>query len=297
MHDSEACRCAHVIQRVTLVGALVNTLLAALKMLVGWLVNSQGLIADGVHSLSDLVTDAAVLLGARFWCAKPDSEHPYGHGRLETIVSILIGAVLAAASFGIAVRALRTMGEVHAASPGMMAFVVALVSMFAKEGLYRWTLRIGRQTQSLALVANAWHHRSDALSSLPVCLAVLGTHLFPGFVYLDHVAAVIVAVLLLHAAWRIAWPGIGELMEGRGDVDPAALLQGLKSAYPQIREIHKVRARRVGGALFVDLHMLVDASMSVGDSHRIAGQLEADLKKQEPRVSDVTIHVEPALKQ
>jgi len=283
-----------VVRRVTWIGAAANVLLAAAKMLVGWISHSQALLADGVHSLSDLVTDAAVLVGSQYWNAEPDAEHPYGHGRIETFVSIGIGGALIAASTGIMVRALGTMTQNHLTPPRWGALAVALVSIITKEWLFRWTAAAGGRVHCRALVANAWHHRSDALSSIPVAVAVLGGYLFPRVVYLDHIAAVIVGVLLMRAAWRIARPGISELMEARCDTDISEVLTNAQRTHPEIRETHKVRGRHVGGACFVDLHMLVDSAMSVKDSHDLAESLKHTIMEHEPSIADVTVHVEPA---
>lgn len=282
------------IRQVTWTGAAVNIGLAATKMLVGWTASSQALLADGVHSVSDLITDGAILVGERFWSAEPDPQHPYGHGRIETIISLAIGAALATVSIGIAWRAFVTMQDPHGVLPGWRALVVAVVSIIAKETLYRWTIKVGRSLQCRALIANAWHHRSDAFSSIPVAIAVVGAHAFPGMVFFDHVAAVIVAVMLLKAAWSIAGPCVGELMEARGDVDVEGLLTKLRPLFPDIEEIHRVRSRRVGGELFVDLHMLVDANLSVGTSHDVAEELKQVLMQREPAIHDVTVHVEPS---
>lgn len=282
-----------VVRHVTWIGAAANILLAAAKMLVGWVSHSQALLADGVHSLSDLITDAAVLVGSQYWSADPDTEHPYGHGRIETIVSIGIGVALVGVSAGIMWRALGTMAKAHSAPPGWGALAVATVSILVKESLFRWTAAAGARVRCRALVANAWHHRSDALSSVPVAVAVVGARLFPHLTYLDHIAAVVVGVFLLRAAWRIAGPCVSELMEARCDTDISQVLADAQRAHPEIREIHKVRGRHVGGACFVDLHMLVDSTMSVGESHNLAESLKHAIMEHEPSIADVTVHVEP----
>lgn len=283
-----------VVRRVTGVGAAVNLGLAAVKLLIGWTARSQALLADGVHSLSDLVTDAALLVGVRFWSAEPDSRHPYGHGRIETTVSLSIAAALAAVSLGIVWRAWVTMNTVHVEPPGWAALMTALSSIVIKEALYQWTLAAGKKSRCRALTANAWHHRSDALSSIPVAVAVVGSRLLPGLAYLDHIAAVIVAILLLRAAWSIAKPCVSEFMEAQCDADLYGVLGSIRQRYPAIREIHKVRCRRVGGAMFVDLHMLVDGNMSVGESHRLAEDVKQAMISGEPDVQDVTVHTEPS---
>lgn len=294
MNEQNSTDTTAVVRRVTLIGAGANVLLAAIKMAVGWIAGSQALLADGVHSLSDLVTDAAVLVGSHYWSAEPDAEHPYGHGRIETIVSIGIGTALVGVSVGIIWRALDSMTQNHVDPPGWSALLVAVVSIIAKEWLFRWTAAAGGRIRCRALVANAWHHRSDALSSVPVAVAVLGGRLFPDFTYLDHIAAVIVGVMLIKAAWQIAGPCIAEMMEARCGLDIDRAIADIQDRYKDIDEIHKVRCRRVGSACFVDMHMLVDSNMSVGESHKLADEVKNTLMEREPSIADVTVHVEPA---
>jgi cation diffusion facilitator family transporter len=158
---------AREVRRVTLWGLVVNLGLSAAKFIFGIVGASQALVADGVHSLSDLVTDVAVLVGAGFWSAPADAEHPHGHGRIETLITSAIGIVLGGVGVGLGYRALLSLHEAHASQPGWSAFVVACLSIVAKEFLYRWTVHVGKRVKSSAAVANAWHHRSDALSSVP----------------------------------------------------------------------------------------------------------------------------------
>ena len=191
------------VRRVTLWGLVVNLALAGVKFVFGVVGSSQALVADAVHSLSDSFTDLAILIGAGFWTAPADADHPHGHGRIETLIACVIGITLGSVGVGLAYRAVWTLHAEHAAIPGWSAFLAACASIAAKEFLYRWTVAVGKRVKSSALVANAWHHRSDALSSLPVAVAVLGTRIQPGWVFLDHIAAVIVSVLIVHALQRV----------------------------------------------------------------------------------------------
>lgn len=284
-----------VIRKVTWIGAGANLVLAVGKVVTGLLCASQSLLADGIHSFSDLISDGAVLIGERFWNAAPDDDHPYGHGRIETLVSLIIGMLLAVAALGICWRALSGMEE---AVEGMVRWPVlaaALASIVIKEWLYRMTITAGHRVGSRALVANAWHHRTDALSSLPVALAVTASWVMPEFTHLDHVAAVMVSVLLFKAAWDIGWPCLRELVDVEAGDDVVKRLEDIrtKEGFGDIREIHRVRARRVGSAVIVDLHMLVTGNMSVRASHELAERLEAWLKNSDRSITDVTVHVEP----
>jgi len=281
------------VRRVTLWGLAVNVGLAVAKFLFGIVGGSQALVADAVHSLSDLVTDVAVVVGAGFWSAPADAEHPHGHGRIETLITSAIGILLGGVGVGLAYRAMQTLHEAHLSSPGWSAFAVACLSIVAKEALYRWTASVGKRVRSSAVVANAWHHRSDALSSVPVAIAVLGTRIGPSWGLLDHVATVIVAVLILHAAWEIAWPAFRELIDaGATEQDRKALFQ-LARQTEGVEEVHKLRTRYIGPGLQVDLHVLVRPELSVREGHAIAGVVKERLLEHGPNVIDVLVHVEP----
>jgi len=281
------------VRKVTLVGLVINLLLGALKGSAGLLFGSQALVADALHSLSDCATDVAVLVGVHFWSAPPDECHPHGHQRIEALVTLFIGLVLGAAAIGIGRQAIMSMGAGEGANLGWGAFAAAVVSVVLKEWLYRWTAAVGMRVRSQALVANAWHHRSDALSSLPVAAAVLIQRLWPQFGFIDATAAVIVAVLLLRAAWSIARPALAELTDAGADRKALEEMKQIAMAVPEVRATHALRSRRSGPGYLVDLHILVDPEMSVYDGHEVARAVRAALIQQGPDVLDVLVHIEP----
>jgi cation diffusion facilitator family transporter len=283
------------VRSVTLAGLIINLFLGALKGAAGFLFGSQALIADALHSLSDCVTDLAVLIGVHFWSAPPDECHPHGHRRIEALVTLFIGVMLGIAAIGIARQAIVSIGAGQAATLGWGAFAAAVVSVVVKEWLYRWTAAVGRRERSQALIANAWHHRSDALSSLPVAAAVLIQRIWPQFGFIDATAAVIVAVLLLKAAWNIARPALAELTDAGADRQASNEMEQIASAVEGVDSIHALRSRRAGSGYFVDLHVLVDPCMSVFDGHEIARAVRAALIQQGPDVIDVLVHIEPYL--
>ncbi len=283
-----------IVRKVTWVGAFLNVMLSAVKISVGFFAMSQSLIADGFHSLSDLITDGAVIIGSRFWGIEQDEKHPYGHQRLETMISLFIAFLLAVVACGIAWKAIYTMHDKSSAPPRMIAFYVALISIVTKEALYRWTVKRGKSIGSMALVSNAWHHRSDALSSIPVAIAIVASFFFPELTYLDHIAAIIVSAMLLKAAFSIAAPCISQIMDVQGDRHLAEILKELEQNEPKIDEFHKIRSRTSGSSIFVDLHMLVNPLMSVADSHALTKTVEKKLKDHNADIVDVTIHVEPS---
>ena len=278
---------------MTLWGLGVNLALAGAKFVFGVVGRSQALVADGVHSLSDLVTDVAVLVGARFWAAPADAEHPHGHGRIETLVTTAIGILLGSVGVGLAYRAIQTLHADHASNPGASALAVACLSIVAKEALYRWTTSVGKRVRSSALVANAWHHRSDALSSLPVAVAVLGTWIWPSWGFLDQIATVIVSVLILHAAWEIVSPALRELIDAGATEQERRAMNELALETEGVEAVHKLRTRSIGPGLQVDLHVLVEPELSVREGHAIAGVVKERLLEQGPNVIDVLVHVEP----
>ena len=272
---------------------MINLALAALKFVVGIVGASQALVADAVHSLSDSVTDIAVLVGAPYWAAAADDDHPYGHGRIETIFTFVIGTVLGVVGLGLAYNALATIQTAHRSAPGWSAFVAACVSMASKEVLYRWTIRVGRRVKSSALMANAWHHRSDGLSSLPVAIAVLGTRLKPDWGFLDHVGALVVSVFILQASWKILWPALEQLADTGATAREREQLLALAASIEGVKEVHALRTRRIGPGMQVDLHVLVQPQLSVQRAHEIADAVHHRLVNEGRDVVDVLVHIEP----
>lgn len=281
------------IRFVTIIGAIVNILLSMVKLIIGVLAHSFALVADGIHSISDLFTDATILIGSKYWDAPADSCHPYGHGRIETLISLLIGLILALVGITIGWKALSTIGEPDNYLPGWSALFVAFVSIVVKEILYRWSSKEGFKIHSTALVANAWHHRSDAISSIPVAVGILGSRLFPNLTYLDNIAALLVTAMLLKATWSIIWPSIKELLEARNDLELENRIIEYRELFPEIYEVHKVRTRRQGSSILIDFHMLVEPATTVEKAHNIAGKFKNFIITKEKRVLDILIHIEP----
>ncbi len=280
------------IQRVTYAGMVVNTVIAVLKFATGIVWNSQALIADAVHSVSDLVTDVAVLLGVRYWEAPPDDEHPYGHGKIQALVTLFIGIMLAFVAYELAKDAIRSFMSGKTDSPGMLAFVVALASIVLKEWLFRWTRRVARTFKSPALEANAWHHRSDALSSIPVAIAVALAHFFPSLWWADSVGAMVVSVFILIVVWEIIHPALQELTDAGID-DMSTHVQRVAESVEGVLGVHQCRARRYGGAFQADLHIEVDRNLSVVEAHDLGHRVKDAILAAELEVTDAIIHVEP----
>ena len=281
------------VRRVTVAGMAVNVCLAAAKAAAGWACSSHALVADAVHSLSDLVTDIAVALGVRFWVAPADDAHPYGHGKIEALVTLFISLALAfvACELGWA-AAVRLMAKRVASRPGLAACAVAVASVVLKELIFRWTRRVARRVKSPALEANAWHHRSDELSSAPVAVAVAASWLMPSLAWADSAGALLVAAFILHVSWQLAKPALQELVDADID-DKAAAVVSVAEKVPGVHGVHKARARRYGGSFQVDLHVQVDPSLSVAEGHDIGHAVKEAVCGAGLDVNDAVVHVEP----
>jgi cation diffusion facilitator family transporter len=282
------------VRKVTWIGLLINITLACIKFAAGYFGRSQALIADAIHSLTDTTTDVAVIAGSHFWSRPPDESHPYGHRRLETLVTVFIGLMLAAAGIGIGWDAVSTLREKESTPPGWIALYAAMVSIFTKEILYRWTAVVGKKIRSPALAANAWHHRTDAISSIPVLIAVGGALIFPSWSFLDLVGAVVVSIFVMHAAMKIIWPGISELIDAGAPKDIQKKITDIACTNPDVQEVHKVRTRYISTSILVDMHLVVDGSISVREGHAIADEIENKIITSISNVLGVVIHVDPS---
>jgi cation diffusion facilitator family transporter len=281
------------VSRVGWVGLLSNLVLAAAKATAGILGHSQAVLADALHSLTDSVTDIAVILGVKFWTAPADEDHPHGHGRIETLVTVVIGLVVGTVAIGIGVEAIRGLRNPPEAPPTGIAFGVALVSIGIKEALYRWTVRVGREVRSPALVANAWHHRSDAISSIPAAAAVAVAMIDPEWAVVDRVGAVVVCLLILQASWRILRPAVDQLIDAGAPASDRQRIEELALQVDGVEAAHAVRTRYVGSDLAVDMHIEVDGGLSVGEGHAIAVAVRRKLVEEGPNVTDALIQIEP----
>jgi cation diffusion facilitator family transporter len=274
------------------IGLIINLVLAAAKLAAGLLGNSQAVVADAIHSLSDTVTDIALILGVRYWSAPADEQHPHGHRRFETLITVFIGLTVATAAVGIGWDAIKSFGK-PSHPPSIIALVAAVFSIAIKEALYHWTVKIGRATGSSALVANAWHHRTDALSSVPVAIAVAVAMVDHRLAIVDQIGALVVAVFVLHAAFRIIRPALDQLVDAGAPMAHRRELERLAFDVDGVRAVHAMRTRYIGPELAVDIHIEVDADLSVAEGFSIARQVKNDLLEHGPMVADVVVQIEP----
>jgi cation diffusion facilitator family transporter len=275
------------------VGLVANLGLAAIKLTAGIVGHSQAVVADAVHSLSDTFTDLAVILGVRYWSRPADEEHPHGHRRIETLVAVVIGLFLVTVAAGLAWEAISKAHGAGGVVPTGIALAAALLSIVVKEILYRWTLLVGQRADSLALVANAWHHRSDALSSVPAALAVGIVVVAPQWAFVDRIGAVVVCVFILYAAWRIVSPAVAQLVDTAAPPEERERLEAIARSVDGVRGAHALRTRYVGSSLAVDLHVVVAAELSVEEGHAIGEAVRRALTERGPKVADVLVKVEP----
>jgi cation diffusion facilitator family transporter len=293
LHSHTSSAQAAQIVRITWLGLFVNILLTISKFVFGLIGHSQAAVADAVHSFSDLGTDLAILFGVRFWSAPADDCHPYGHRRIETLITVLIGATLAAVAVGFSLDAVEKLRYPPSSSPSLIALTGSVLTIVLKEWLFRATRKVGRRVGSSAVLANAWHHRSDSFSSIPVIIAVGASAYNPEWHFLDQIGALIVAMMILKAAWDITRPALAELIDSGASRQDYQQIIKLSQSIPGVISVHKVRTRRSGAGFYVDLHAMVDGDITVHAGHDIATQLQRKLIVDGPSVADVVVHIEP----
>ncbi|MBO4843650.1 MAG: cation transporter [Bacteroidales bacterium] len=287
------------IRRITLVGSAGNVLLVIMKFIAGVVGHSSAMIADAVHSLSDFLTDVIVLVFVGISARPQDTSHDYGHGKFETLASLLVGLALIGAAIGIIVNGATKfaswLGGADLQSPGKLAFWVAVASIAVKELMYQYTARRGRALDSQALVANAWHHRSDALSSVGAAIGIGGAVLLGGrWTVLDPIASIVVGAMLVAVACKILRPCLGELTdESLSDAQETEIVD-IISSFPEVSEPHNLRTRHIGNKVAIEAHIRMDGSMTLDTVHQITSEIEHKLKERFGEGTIVTLHMEPA---
>tara|TARA_B100001146_G_scaffold61265_1_gene54070 strand:+ start:3959 stop:5128 length:1170 start_codon:yes stop_codon:yes gene_type:complete len=280
------------IRRLTLIGGVLDLFLGFVKVLVGYIGNSQALIADGIHSLSDLITDILVLVATKHSAQAADEGHPYGHDRIQTLVSLALAGSLGIIAIVIAWDAvIRIASPESLLLPGFWPLAVAAISVVSKEGYFQYVVRHPSAATSRMLYANAWHSRSDALSSLAVIVGVGGV--LAGFAWADAFAAIVVAGLLLVVAYRIGREGAEELIDSAASPVLNANMRKTILSIEGVRDSHELRTRRMADKVLADVHIRVDPLISVSEGHRIGDEVMDALKTRFPEVGDVVVHIDP----
>jgi cation diffusion facilitator family transporter len=278
--------------RVTIVGSVVDFLLAVAKIFAGLAAHSQALIADGVHSLSDLATDFIVIYAAKHAHEEADEEHPYGHGRIETAATVLLGIALLAVGVGIGWdAATRLFNPDELLQPTMLAIIIAGISVVSKEAIYHYTMHYAKKHRSEMLRANAWHSRTDAISSIVVVIGVAGT--MAGLAYLDAIAAIIVALMVAKIGWDLGYQAIQELIDTGLEPEMVEEIREKVLEVKEVQSLHMLRTRRMGGHALADVHIQVDPRISVSEGHQIAETVRAIMVKEFEELSDVMVHIDP----
>ena len=286
------------IYKVTLIGTVVNAVLIVLKLLAGIFGRSSAMIADAVHSLSDFITDVLVIAFVRIAGKPSDKDHDYGHGKYETLGTLIIGVFLALAGIGLMISGIdKIVSSIRGEAlpcPTMFALIVAVVSIVSKEWLYRFTVRKGRKLDSKAVVANAWHHRSDAISSIGTLVGIAGAmSLGENWRILDPIAAVVVSIFIIKSGYDIILPCLNELLEASLSDEQEHEILGIINSIEGIEGVHRLRTRHVGNAVAIDLHALMDGNQSLSDAHNRASEAERALRARFGSNAIISIHMEP----
>ena len=272
-----------------IIGAVSNLLLAIFKFAGGVLGNSVALIADAIHSLSDVVTDIIVLFTHRIGKIPQDKEHPYGHGRAETIGAVVIGLLITITGIGVIYETWQTINE-DRLTPSLLAGIAATLSIVINECLFHYTLRVGKATQSPSLIANAWHHRTDAISSVAALIGIIGAG--QGFPFMDPVAGAVVGGMIVKVGVDITRLGLRDLMDTALSNEHTKKIHTILNDIPEVLHFHDLRSRVIGGEFLVDLHILVDPEMTVTEGHRVAEIARRNLIKAFDNIQDVLVHVD-----
>ena len=283
---------------MTLWGALVNMGLTVFKLLAGIFGRSAAMVADGIHSLSDLLSDAVVLIFTHISSKGNDKGHSFGHGKFETFATMIVSLMLLIVGAGMMKNGINSIIDILNGNilpkPGWIAIAAAVVSIAAKEILYRVTARVGRKVDSPVVIANAWHHRSDAMSSIGSLVGIGGAMILGSkWTILDPLAACAISIAIIVVAVKMGLPSIEELLEASLPEDVEYEIRETASAVPGVRNIHALKTRRNGVSYIIDAHILVDPQISVVESHEIASQVENALSSRYGKETQVNIHVEP----
>ena len=286
------------IYKVTWIGSIVNFLLLVFKFIAGFLGHSSALVADAVHSLSDFATDIIVIVFVKISGKPEDDDHRYGHGKYETLATALIGVALFAVGIGLlvsgATKVAYVIKGVVLPAPSMIALVAAAVSIVAKEILYRYTVRVGKNLNSQAVVANAWHHRSDAFSSIGTLIGIGGAILLgEKWRILDPLAAIVVSAFIIKVAADLLKPCVDELLERSLPAETEKRILDIIASFPEVSSPHHLRTRRIGNHIAIEVHLRMDGKTSLEDAHTVATNVERQLKSEFGPDTHIGIHMEP----
>lgn len=286
------------IYKVTIVGTIVNAVLVAIKFVAGIIGRSSALVADAVHSLTDFISDIIVLVFVKISGKPRDAEHGYGHGKFETLATLIIGVLLAAAGIGLLLNGAKQVWDSLRGNilpePTWIALAVALISIVSKEILYRYTVKEGKRLNSDAVIANAWHHRSDAISSIGTMVGIGGAMFFgEKWRILDPLAAVVVSFFIIKAGYDIIKPAINELLEASLPKDQTEEIVKTIQSIKGVEGLHNLRTRKIGNAIAIDVHVKMDGNLKLVEAHEIASRIEQAIRDRFGEGSMIYVHMEP----
>ena len=300
MHDSTSPAQRHrenltvemkAASRVTLIGMVLDAVLGIIKVITGTLFHSQALIVDGIHSFSDVASDLVVLGVMRVSRRAPDDNHPYGHQRIETLGTLVLGSILIAVGAALAwENTLRLIEGEASLVPGWPVLLAATASVVGKEWIYRYTLRVGQAIRSDLIIANAWHSRTDAFSSVVVLLSTVGA--MAGVIWLDVLAAVIIAGIIIHIGWKFTWSSVQELVDTGLSPEDTEMLMSIARSTDGVRNVHELRSRRMGHDILLEVHLVVRPEISVSEGHQIGMQVVSRLRDALENIHDINFHID-----
>ena len=278
---------------VTWVGVIANVVLVALKLVVGISARSQALVADGVHSISDLFSDLVVYLGLKWGRKEADEDHPYGHGRIETMSGFIVGLILFLVGVGIVYNSIVAIYGHQTAAPSVLAIYVAGFSIILKEAMYWYTVLVGRRIDSPVLIANAWHHRTDALSSVAVLIGVAAAYFNPDWHLADSIAALVVSYFIFRVSVSLMSNSVRELVDTMPGPEVTDMIRRHSAQIKGVRNVHDIMARKSGPHILVEIHVVVDKNITVLQGHDIAKEVEQTLLTRMTKVNKVIVHIDP----
>ncbi len=284
--------------KVTFIGLISNVGLAVFKYIAGVIGQSSAMMADAIHSTSDLISDFMIIIGVRFSEKPVDGNHKYGHGKIETLITIIIGLMVCGAGIGIFISGLESIklyiNDEKLERPGYIAILVAFISIVVKEALYRYTLKTGQKIKSQSLIANAWHHRTDAMSSIGTFLGISGA-IFLGedFIVLDPLTALVVSIFIFRMGFVIVKENINELLDASLDYETEKKIISLTEKIEGVRQPHNLRTRKIGNKIAIEMHIYVERELSIVEAHDISKNVEQSITDEFGNEIFITIHVEP----
>ncbi len=287
------------IQKITRVSLLANIALSIIKFIIGTMGNSQAVVADALHSFSDTSSDFVILFGVKYWTAPPDESHPYGHQKIESFATIIIGLILLVVAGSIGYNGIVSLlpteqnQQQDQAILSWIAVAAPLISIIIKEILFQITYRVGIETNSSSVKANAWHHRTDALSSIPVLIAVIASLVNPNLIFLDQIGAIVVSAFIIKVGLEILFTSINDLLDSGISQEQITNFEKTILNIQNVKGVHKLRTRKLANCIYIDLHLEVSGAMSVIEGHDISEEVKTILIAKNPKIIDVMVHLEP----